>query len=121
MSSQIGPWPTELRLYRRHRRLEIDFDDGLKVDLPAPLLRAMTPSAADRGHGAVQNSPLPGDFSGIALLGAYAIGSYAVRLEFSDGHDTGLYNWEMLHRIGRDKVALTAEQQRLSRDAPSST
>ena len=46
------PWPTELRVRRAARTLEIDFDDGTSFKLPAEYLRVMTPSAADRGHGA---------------------------------------------------------------------
>ncbi len=116
MSLQGSPWPTELRLHRSERRLEIDFDDGLKADIPAPLLRAMTPSAADRGHGVAADAPLAKDFNDIVLLSVHPVGSYAVRLEFNDGHDTGLYTWTMLYRIGRDKTELIAEQQRLFRE-----
>ena len=103
-----GPWPVELRLRRAARVLEIDFDDGARFVLPARLLRAMTPSAADRGHGGPAFDPLPGVAPGVALTGAEAVGRYAVRLAFDDGHDSGYFTWDRLHRIGREQRALEA-------------
>jgi len=107
------PWPLELRLRRSARRLEIDFDDGARFDLPAALLRAMTPSAAERGHGAPTDQPIAKDFSGVGLATVQPVGAYAVRLVFDDGHDSGLYTWASLYRIGRDRVALEAAHARL--------
>ncbi len=106
-----APWPVELRLHRVARTLEIDFDDGSTFELPATLLRAMTPSAADRGHGGGVETPLSKAFEGIGLLAAQPVGAYAVRLVFDDGHDTGLYTWAALHRFGLDKARLLAEHQ----------
>lgn len=114
MTTQADPWPVELRIQRGAGRLEIDFDNGARFDLPAPLLRAMTPSAADRGHGGVENAPLAKSFDGVSLLDAHPVGAYAVRLVFDDGHDTGLYTWAALYSIGRDKDRLTAEHSWLS-------
>jgi DUF971 family protein len=104
-----APWPVELRLRRAARTLEIDFDDGSTFELPATLLRAMTPSAAERGHGARVETPLPKPFDGVGLAAAQPVGAYAVRLVFDDGHDTGIYTWDALHRFGRDKARLLAE------------
>ena len=108
-----APWPVELRLRRAARRLEIDFDDGAHFELPAALLRAMTPSAAERGHTGGADHPLAKDFSTVALIGAQPVGAYAVRLSFNDGHDSGLYTWAALHRIGRERIKLEAEHARL--------
>ena len=110
------PWPLELRIHRAARRLEIDFDDGGVFDIPAPLLRAMTPSAEERGHSGGAEKPLPKAFSDVALLDARPVGAYAVRLVFDDGHDTGLYTWAALYGIGRDKARLTADHQALLKD-----
>ena len=68
----------------------------------------MTPSAADRGHGGGIDAPLPKAFEDVTLLAAQAVGAYAVRLVFDDGHDSGFYTWATLHRIGRDKADLLA-------------
>jgi DUF971 family protein len=93
------PWPIELRVRRAARTLEIDFDDGARFKLPAEYLRVMTPSAADRGHGAGPGRTVSGKQS-VGLTGAQAVGRYAVRLTFDDGHDTGLYSWDELYRLG---------------------
>ena len=111
MTASETPWPIELRVRRAAGRLEVDFDDGQSFDLPASLLRALTPSAADRGHGGASEEPLPFSFEGVTLLDAQMVGAYAVRLVFDDGHDTGLYTWDTLHRFGRDKERLIAEHR----------
>ncbi len=106
-----APWPVELRLRRADRRLEIDFDDGMTFDLSVALLRAMSPSAADRGHRGGSETPLPIDCDGVALLAAEPVGAYAVRLVFDDGHDTGLYTWAALRRFGEEQDRLIAEHR----------
>jgi DUF971 family protein len=100
------PWPAALRVRRAARVLEIDFDDGSTFTLNAALLRAMTPSAAERGHGSSTDQPIARDFTDVRLLGAVPVGAYAVRLVFDDGHDSGLYTWTALHRIGTNASAL---------------
>ncbi len=102
----ITPWPTALRVRRAARVLEIDFDDGSGFTLSAALLRAMTPSAAERGHGPSTDQPIGRDFTDIRLLDAVPVGAYAVRLVFDDGHDSGLYTWAALYRIGTNAPAL---------------
>lgn len=110
------PWPVELRVRRASRVLEIDFDDGRVFRLPAEYLRVMTPSAADRGHGAGPGRTVAGKLE-VGLEDARPVGSYAVRLMFDDGHDTGLYSWDELYRLGRDQDHLWAEYlQRLARE-----
>jgi DUF971 family protein len=76
--------------------------------LPAEYLRVMTPSAADRGHGAGPGRTVAGKQT-VGLTAAQAIGRYAVRLTFDDGHDTGLYSWDELYRLGRDHGRLWLE------------
>ena len=104
--SAAAPWPIELRLRRAARELDVGFDDGAAFTLPARLLRAMTPSAADRGHGGPSFEPLPGVAPTIALTGVTPVGRYAVRLSFDDGHDSGYFTWERLYRIGEERAAL---------------
>ena len=106
--SPAEPWPVELRLRRSRRELEVSFDDGARFTLPARLLRAMTPSAADRGHGGPDFEPLSGVSPQVALTDIVAVGRYAVRLAFDDGHDSGYFTWARLHRIGREQAALAA-------------
>lgn len=110
-----APWPTELKVREAGRRLDVAFDTGARFEIPAGLLRVMTPSAEARGHGPPDASPKPIalDASGVAIAAVTPIGRYAVRIAFDDGHDSGLYTWAALHRIGRDRARLEAEHAAL--------
>jgi DUF971 family protein len=113
------PWPSELRVKRAARVLEIDFDDGARFSLPAEFLRVMTPSAEDRGHGAGPGRTVAGK-KNVGIEAVTPIGRYAVRIAFSDGHDTGLYSWDELYRLGRDQTRLWSEfLNRLQREGLS--
>ena len=98
------PWPTALEFQRGARALHIAFDTGEQFDIPFELLRASSPSAETRGHGPGQERLVAGK-SGIGVREAQPIGRYAVRIIFDDGHDTGLYSWELLYELGRDRDA----------------
>jgi DUF971 family protein len=103
-----APWPVELKVRKGGSALAASFDDGAAYELPAPLLRTMTPSADGRGHGPDSFRPLAIDAGGVTIKDLRPVGRYAVRIVFSDGHDTGLYTWDRLHRIGREKASLEA-------------
>jgi len=95
-------WPTELRLKRAEKRLEITYDDGTSFALPAEYLRVESPSAEVQGHGAGQKQTVAGKAQvGIARI--EPVGNYAVRLIFDDGHDTGIYSWTYLHQLGLEQ------------------
>ena len=102
------PWPVELRVAADRRSMAVSFDDGQRFDLPAQLLRAMTPSAAERGHGGPSFTPVAGVSEAVSLRNLTPVGRYAVRIGFDDGHDSGLYTWERLHRIGHERAGLEA-------------
>ena len=108
-----APWPTEIRVRRTARRLDVAFESGERFEIPAELLRVMTPAADERGHNGFDVKPLPIDKRGVGIADVTPIGRYAVRIAFDDGHDTGLYTWAALHRIGRDRAALEAEHAAL--------
>jgi DUF971 family protein len=95
----VKPWPTELRLKREEKRLEVDFDDGVAFSLPAELLRVESPSAEVRGHGGDEKKIVPGKRH-VGIAGLDPAGHYAIRILFDDGHDTGLYTWEYLYELG---------------------
>jgi DUF971 family protein len=115
------PTPTEIRLRTAERLLEVDFDDGARFSLPAEYLRVESPSAEVQGHGPGQRRTVAGKRE-VAISGVEPVGNYAVRLVFDDGHDTGIYSWDTLYALGRDRsgkwdaylAALRAA--RLSRD-----
>jgi DUF971 family protein len=107
------PWPVEIRVRRAARRLEVAFEGGERFELPAELLRVMSPAADERGHGGPALKPLPIEKPDVGIADVTQIGRYAVRIAFDDGHDTGIYTWEALHRIGRDRARLEAEHRAL--------
>jgi len=108
VSARARPWPTELKLRRAARVLEVAFDDGERFSLPAEYLRVMTPSASDRGHGAGPGRTVAGK-QGVGIKDLRPIGRYAVRIDFDDGHDSGLYSWEFLRNLGHDQAARWAD------------
>jgi len=114
-------WPEELRLHDGGQFLAVSFDTGERHDLCAEYLRVESPSAEVKGHGAGQEVTVPGKRR-VVITGVEAVGNYAVRLIFSDGHSTGLYSWDYLARLGRERDTLWAdyvarlEAQGLSRD-----
>jgi DUF971 family protein len=100
--TQARPWPSELKLAKGGRSLTATFDDGRIFELSAEYLRVMTGSAQDRGHGSGPRPPMPGK-ANVAVIGVNPVGAYAVRLVFDDGHDTGLYSWDLLYDLGARK------------------
>lgn len=104
---QAQPTPVEIRLRRQSRVLEVSFDDGSRFALPFEFLRVHSPSAEVKGHGPGQETLVLGKQS-VGIRDIEAIGQYAVRLVFDDGHGSGLYSWTYLHELGRDQDALWA-------------
>lgn len=94
--------PVEIRVKREEKALEIDFDDGVGFRLPAELLRVESPSAEVQGHSASQKTTVAGRRH-VGIVSVEPVGSYALRIRFDDGHDTGLYTWDWLYRLGADQ------------------
>jgi DUF971 family protein len=95
------PQPTEIKLRRKSRVLEVHFDDGRRFELPFEYLRVYSPSAEVKGHGPGQEVLQFGK-ENVQVTRVEPTGQYAVRLIFDDGHDTGLYSWKYLYELGRD-------------------
>jgi DUF971 family protein len=101
------PRPTDIVLHQESRVLEVAFDDGARYRLPCEFLRVFSPSAEVRGHGPGQEVLQVGKRE-VNIAAIEPVGTYAVKLVFSDGHDTGLYSWDILHELGRDHDRLWA-------------
>ena len=113
------PQPTEITLHQASRLVEIVFSDGVVFRLPCEFLRVNSPSAEVRGHGTGQEVLQVGKRE-VQITAIEPVGSYAVRLVFSDGHDTGLYSWEYLYHLGTDQDRLWREYlDRLARAGAS--
>ena len=102
------PTPTAITLHQQSRQLEITFDDGENYFLPFEFLRVHSPSAEVRGHGPGQEVLQIGK-QNVALLDVQPVGSYALKLSFDDGHDSGLYTWAYLHQLGKHQQTLWQE------------
>jgi DUF971 family protein len=98
------PVPTEIRLRRAARVLEVSFADGERFELPFEYLRVHSPSAEVKGHGPGQEVLVLGK-ENVAIKAVEPVGQYAVKLVFDDGHDTGLYTWKYLRQLGREREA----------------
>jgi DUF971 family protein len=99
------PAPTALTVHKQSRVLEISFDSGETFALPFELLRVYSPSAEVRGHGAGQEVLQTGKRD-VVITALEPVGNYAVRPEFSDGHNSGLYSWDYLYWLGTRQEAL---------------
>ena len=103
-------WPTEIRLSSDKRRLNVSFDDGTVTSITAELLRVESPSAEVQGHGAGQKKT-PAGKKNVTINRIDPVGNYAIRLAFSDGHDTGLFTWDILHDYGQRHDSLMADYE----------
>jgi len=98
----VAHWPTEIRLKKKEKILEIDFDDGSTFSLPAELLRVESPSAEVQGHNPSQKQTLAGRRH-VGIMELEPVGNYAIRIKFDDLHDTGIFSWDYLYHLGRNK------------------
>ena len=102
MAADMRPWPSELRLAKDRRSLAVNFDSGEHFVLDAEYLRVMSPSAEVQGHSPEERKTVPGKRQ-VAILEVHPVGNYAVRLVFDDLHSTGIYSWDYLLELGRER------------------
>ena len=101
----LNKTPTEVKLRKQSNTLELSYSDGSQLELSAEFLRVHSPSAEVRGHGNGQEVLQTGKRN-VKLKNLEPVGNYAVKLEFDDGHSTGIFSWDYLVSIGRDKKKL---------------
>jgi len=97
-----NPIPTDIKLNQKARILELTFDDGQKFELTCEYLRINSPSAEVQGHGPGEGVLQVGK-ENVGIDAIEPVGSYAVLLRFDDGHDTGIFAWDTLYRLGANK------------------
>jgi DUF971 family protein len=102
MPTDPRPWPTELRLAKDRKALTVSFDSGERFALDAEYLRVTSPSAEVQGHSPHERKTVAGKRD-VAILEVNPVGNYAVRLVFDDLHSTGIYSWDYLLELGRDR------------------
>jgi len=117
------PTPTDIVLHNTSKVLEIAFDDGNRFRIPFELMRICSPSAEVQGHGPGQEILQTGKRH-VGITALEQVGHYAVQPSFSDGHNSGIFSWDLLHHLGQHQDMLWAQyEQRLkaagvNRDAP---
>ncbi|TXI17148.1 MAG: DUF971 domain-containing protein [Nitrosomonas sp.] len=99
------PYPTEIKLHQKSRILDITFSDGKIFQYPCEFLRVYSPSAEVRGHGPGQEVLQTGKKM-VNVSKIDPVGHYAIQLNFTDGHNTGIYSWDLLYDYGlnQDKM-----------------
>ena len=116
-----SPWPTELRLHKDRKTLAVAFDNGDGFELPAEYLRVRSPSAEVQGHSPAERRTVGGKRD-VQILEVQPVGNYAVRLVFDDMHSTGIFSWDYLFELGRNREKYWNEylgelkEKKLSRD-----
>ena len=106
--SASPPVPISLTVHQASRVLEIAFDDGFTFRIPFELMRVYSPSAEVQGHGPGQETLQTGKRK-VVITDVETVGHYALRPRFSDGHDSGLFTWDYLYRLGAEQEALFAQ------------
>jgi DUF971 family protein len=102
------PSPVSLTVHQQSRALEIAFEDGRSFRIPFELMRVYSPSAEVQGHGPGQETLQTGKRD-VVVTGLDPVGHYAVKPTFSDGHDSGLFTWAYLYRLGAQQDELMAQ------------
>ena len=116
MSETTAPVPTEIKYHQQSRILEIRFEDGSRFDLPSEYLRVYSPSAEVRGHGPGQEVLQTGK-EDVTITDIRPVGNYAICPTFSDGHNSGIYTWDLLYNLGVHQKELWGEYLRRLREA----
>jgi DUF971 family protein len=96
------PKPVEINLHQKSRILEISYADGERFELSYEFLRVHSPSAEVQGHGPGQGVLQIGKEDAM-ISHIEPVGSYAIQPTFDDGHDTGIYSWETLYDLGKNR------------------
>ncbi|MCP5244928.1 MAG: DUF971 domain-containing protein [Burkholderiales bacterium] len=110
------PVPTEIKLHNKSRILDITFSDGKKFHYTCEFLRVYSPSAEVSGHGLGQEILQTGK-KNVNILKIEPVGHYAIQLFFSDGHNTGLYSWDLLYKYGLNQDKMWQQYLQRLKDA----
>lgn len=95
--------PTDITVHKKSKELEISYDDGMTYSLPFEFLRVYSPSAEVRGHFG-QGAKLVLNKKDVMISDIKPVGNYAIKIIYDDGHDTGLYDWDYLYKLGKKRA-----------------
>ncbi|MDO4694888.1 MAG: DUF971 domain-containing protein [Eikenella sp.] len=113
-----APLPQEIRLLQQGALVILRYADN-EYGLPAEYLRVYSPSAEVRGHGSGQEKLQTGK-AGVRITDVQAAGNYALKITFSDGHDSGLYDWDYLYKLAHEYDTMWVDYLRRLRLAGAS-
>lgn len=102
MSDETKAWPTEIRLKDDKKTLVVAFDNGQSHEYSAEYLRVCSPSAEVQGHSPSQKKTVPGKID-VGIMTIEPVGNYAVRIQFDDMHNTGIYTWNYFLELASDR------------------
>ncbi len=104
--SLTNSWPSEVRLNPERDLLTVSFDNGERFRLRAEYLRVESPSAEVRNHGGPKT--IVKGKEQLKIAGLEPVGNYALRILFDDGHDSGIYSWDYLYKLGAEEAEIWA-------------
>jgi len=116
MSDKKTPMPTEINLHQKSRELEIAFDDGNRFHFSSEFLRVYSPSAEVRGHAPGEETLQLGK-ENVNIKTLEPVGSYAVKIVFTDGHDSGIYSWDLFYDYGQNQEKMWQDYLQKLKDA----
>ena len=105
-----SPLPESITVHEQSRVLEVGFSDGKVFRIPFELMRVYSPSAEVQGHGPGQEVLQTGKRN-VTLVDLEPVGNYAIKPTFSDGHDSGIFSWDLLYELGANEAQLWAEYE----------
>ena len=100
-----APTPQSITVHAKSRVLEVGFSDGAQFRIPFELMRVYSPSAEVPGHGPGQEVLQTGKRD-VTITALASIGNYAIQPQFSDGHESGIFSWDLLYELGQNQQAL---------------
>ena len=109
-TKQATPTPEDITVHSKSKLFEVKFSDGAHFNIPFELMRVYSPSAEVQGHGPGQEVLQTGKRN-VTLVDLEPVGNYAVKPTFSDGHDSGIFSWDLLYELGANEAQLWAEYE----------
>lgn len=116
MSTQTVPAPTEIKLHSKSHELEISFDDSSNFHFSSEFLRVHSPSAEVRGHAPGEETLQVGK-ENVNIKNLEPVGNYAVKIEFTDGHDSGIFSWDLFYDYGKNQEKMWQDYLQKLKDA----
>jgi len=114
--SEKTPTPTEINFHQKSHELEIAFDDGSRFHFPSEFLRVHSPSAEVRGHAPGEETLQLGK-ENVNIESMEPVGNYAIKIAFTDGHDSGIFSWDLFHEYGLNQEKMWQDYLQKLEDA----